>query len=258
MALVAPDLSLHYSDCRKQLSCQCTHFVQWLAVANRERKRRSRSHNRNESISTSDPVKPMAENRKCGQIGGIGRRFNLDENDGESRPISCHERIKLGVASWRGGLRGWDIRNFVCHLLIPFAERQSRVNATAVANPIQILILDDDLDSVALQQRALRMWLPDAVVESRNTPNTEGTWDLCVFDDDFHNRKCACEIAIKLRMAQPSCLQMALSGCFSDVNRSALTALGCEWVCDKSDAQQVQDALQGAVKVLKERLTEAN
>jgi len=115
------------------------------------------------------------------------------------------------------------------------------------------LLVDDDPWALRWLAASLAARFPELEVVARDSPDVSGAFDLYLVDNDFAGRRLAGELAATIRRRRPGAFVMAVS---SDLDRPTLKALvnaGCQGACVKSDAQEVEEALQAVGAYLQAR-----
>lgn len=106
------------------------------------------------------------------------------------------------------------------------------------------LLLDDDPDALALLRHLLAQRFPDMTIVTRSVPKVDPGFDLYFLDNDFHGRSCAGELAEAARSSDSSALIVAFSAKLETATLKRLINAGCDWVCDKSQPDDLRRMLE--------------
>ena len=103
-----------------------------------------------------------------------------------------------------------------------------------MSRQIETLIVDDDTWSLRLVKGMLNECFPKMRVETRQTPDTSGEFDIYFIDNDFDGQRMAGKLATQIRRERPNSLIIAFSGMLDTETLKDLINAGCNGACDKS------------------------
>ena len=122
---------------------------------------------------------------------------------------------------------------------------------------IETLLLDDDIWSLRLLSGLLQTCFPDMKIETRETPDWRGEFDVYFIDNEFEGKHLATDLARKIRRANPEALIIAFSATLDSECLKGLINAGCDGACDKSipaDLTRAMDIVQVFIENAKRRL----
>lgn len=114
---------------------------------------------------------------------------------------------------------------------------------TPTSNRCSVLVVDDDIFSLAMIREELLTGIPGVDVTCRENADLSGDFDVFLIDNDFHGSPLAVSLTEQLRLRCPNALVIVFS---SSLTRDCLKALlnaGCDAVAEKAEPRDRAMAL---------------
>jgi DNA-binding response OmpR family regulator len=111
----------------------------------------------------------------------------------------------------------------------------------------RILIVDDDTDASEFLEYRLRKAIPQAHIETRDTPEVSGGFDIYLLDNDFGGEMFAGVLAQSIRRIQRDALVIAFSAHLDATTLKQLINAGCDGACEKHEPEEV-DQLMNVIR----------
>jgi len=122
--------------------------------------------------------------------------------------------------------------------------KQFECDPSKMTEQIDVLVLDDDVWALRLVKDLLESNFPQARVETRQTPDARGEFDVFFIDHDYHGARLAPTLARQIRARHPQALIIAFSATLEAASLKELINAGCNGACDKTVGNDLQRALE--------------